>query len=400
MSWLYLREVGVGSSEASLVDSEPSARSSGTPTAKPFSWPGKLTASWNASRYGTTCEPSKEPNGVEKSTSLPQVFLANLSVLPANEKVKVMTETDGLTPSESYGRWDQDSHCWKTSKACLIGMEDVTSEKYLESFPKAGLMQDGRLFQRLKLEPRIGAIGSGYWPTPRAQVFATPNSRDWKGAPGPGWKGQKSLARDIKNFPTPTSQDHKDNNSPSESERHTPQLTAVVGGQLNPPWVEWLMNWPIGWTLLSPLPKEVYDDWKLRTQGSTEEVRGQAMRSVWWDQDPSETPYRPKSIEQQSVQHKNPLPDVPQRRTSKGGRLGKRIDTESKVRDMPNGVQAQKAQEIDPVRKSEMPENEGQIISRIAMGVNHRVDRLKAIGNGQVPSVAATAFRILSEVLI
>jgi DNA (cytosine-5)-methyltransferase 1 len=27
----------------------------------------------------------------------------------------------------------------------------------------------------------------------------------------------------------------------------------------------------------------------------------------------------------------------------------------------------------------------------------HRVDRLKAIGNGQVPTVAATAFRILKE---
>ena len=24
-------------------------------------------------------------------------------------------------------------------------------------------------------------------------------------------------------------------------------------GQLNPPWVEWLMGWPIGWTDLKPL---------------------------------------------------------------------------------------------------------------------------------------------------
>jgi hypothetical protein len=29
--------------------------------------------------------------------------------------------------------------------------------------------------------------------------------------------------------------------------------------------------------------------------------------------------------------------------------------------------------------------------------VDARVDRLKAIGNGQVPAVAATAFRLLSE---
>jgi DNA (cytosine-5)-methyltransferase 1 len=36
----------------------------------------------------------------------------------------------------------------------------------------------------------------------------------------------------------------------------------------------------------------------------------------------------------------------------------------------------------------------------IANGVANRVDRLKAIGNGQVPAVAAKAFRILTEGLI
>ena len=36
-------------------------------------------------------------------------------------------------------------------------------------------------------------------------------------------------------------------------------------------------------------------------------------------------------------------------------------------------------------------------LGRVAHGVAKRVDRLKAIGNGQVPRVAATAWRILSE---
>jgi DNA (cytosine-5)-methyltransferase 1 len=36
-------------------------------------------------------------------------------------------------------------------------------------------------------------------------------------------------------------------------------------------------------------------------------------------------------------------------------------------------------------------------VGRVANGVAARVDRLKAIGNGQVPSVAALAWRILSE---
>ena len=40
------------------------------------------------------------------------------------------------------------------------------------------------------------------------------------------------------------------------------------------------------------------------------------------------------------------------------------------------------------------------VMGRVAHGVDSRVDRLKAIGNGQVPAVAALAFVILSEGLI
>ncbi len=40
------------------------------------------------------------------------------------------------------------------------------------------------------------------------------------------------------------------------------------------------------------------------------------------------------------------------------------------------------------------------LLGRVAHGVAHRVDRLKAIGNGQVPQCAAVAFNILSEGLI
>jgi DNA (cytosine-5)-methyltransferase 1 len=36
-------------------------------------------------------------------------------------------------------------------------------------------------------------------------------------------------------------------------------------------------------------------------------------------------------------------------------------------------------------------------VGRVANGVAARVDRLKAIGNGQVPVVAATAFNILNK---
>ena len=37
--------------------------------------------------------------------------------------------------------------------------------------------------------------------------------------------------------------------------RHIPH------GQLNPPWVEWLMGWPTGWTDLKPLAMDKFQEW-------------------------------------------------------------------------------------------------------------------------------------------
>lgn len=138
-------------------------------------------------------------------------------------------------------------------------------------------------------------------------------------------------------------QDAKNDGSPSQAARNTPPLNVVakwstpkgrdhrtgmgsrlgprqdaglpvdlndqVGGQLNPTWVEWLMNWPLGWTSLDSLPRQNWDAWVDNQQ--------------WWDQEP----------------------DVP----------------------------------------------------RVARGVPDRVNRLKALGNGQVPAVAAAAWRLLTQ---
>jgi hypothetical protein len=66
------------------------------------------------------------------------------------------------------------------------------------------------------------------------------------------WKARLS-------FPTPTTQDAANNGGPSQSERNTPPLNAVVGGTLNPDWVEWLMGWPVGWTDTTREEVETHD---------------------------------------------------------------------------------------------------------------------------------------------
>ncbi len=73
------------------------------------------------------------------------------------------------------------------------------------------------------------------------QAWATPNARDFKGAPGPGYVGQKSLPRDANAF-----QAHQD---PKISPDGKPTLK--VTPRLNPRFVEALLGYNPGATELS-----------------------------------------------------------------------------------------------------------------------------------------------------
>ena len=51
-------------------------------------------------------------------------------------------------------------------------------------------------------------------------------------------------------WPTPTTRDHKDTglNTNYEALKKRRVLAGAIGGPLNPPWIEWLMGFPTGWT--------------------------------------------------------------------------------------------------------------------------------------------------------
>jgi len=79
------------------------------------------------------------------------------------------------------------------------------------------------------------------------QMFPTPASRDWKDGPG--------MSLESKN-PDGTIR-RRDDLLPRRlfSQGH-------LGGQLSPDWVEWVMQWPIGWTAMSPLPVQEFHAWE------------------------------------------------------------------------------------------------------------------------------------------
>jgi len=93
------------------------------------------------------------------------------------------------------------------------------------------------------------------WPTPKAEERGG-YQRD-QGIKG---KERLTLTGAVKLWPTPTARDYRDQHGrDSEAFRkrldHPRGVNLVeelqrrgVTGQLNPPWVEWLMGFPIGWT--------------------------------------------------------------------------------------------------------------------------------------------------------
>jgi DNA (cytosine-5)-methyltransferase 1 len=100
------------------------------------------------------------------------------------------------------------------------------------------------------------------WPTPRScsamAATITPESA-WNEKRNPNLEtivGQRL-------WPTPQASDNRDRgnmSNPSIQRRIAKgkqimlsQSVHPTSGQLNPPWVEWLMGWPIGWTDLKPL---------------------------------------------------------------------------------------------------------------------------------------------------
>jgi hypothetical protein len=98
--------------------------------------------------------------------------------------------------------------------------------------------------------------------TAYVSMFPTPTVNGNYNRKGLSQKSGDGLATYVQKFPTPTVNVAKNAGSKSQRDRNSPPLDAVVGGKLNPPWVEWLMGIPEGWTSLKPLAMPKYRKWQ------------------------------------------------------------------------------------------------------------------------------------------
>jgi hypothetical protein len=134
----------------------------------------------------------------------------------------------------------------------------------------------GVLFQHPTAERPINETGSGLWATPTTMDHLLCESKKMQAEVAAGRRQKSSNLRDqvsnMKQWPTPQASDNRDRGnlgSPATLRRKEKgkqislgQSVSDISGALNPPWVEWLMGWPLGWTDLKPLAMDRFQSWQ------------------------------------------------------------------------------------------------------------------------------------------
>ena len=278
MSWLYSRVLVEAYLEATSSDGVQSVQSSGKSIPQAYCAPDKMTVFSRLSRYGMTFSLFEENLG--EGLSMSSVVDFHVRTLVPQERESVLMESEvecGEKWRGSFTKFDPDTSSWKTHQCSLAGDLD----EFLETWPQWGLMRDGECWEQQTLERLTRGTESGLsqngvdsFHTPnttgldggsnsrralrKKMGLPTPNSRDWKDGETAGNRKSPGLGV-VAHWPIPRTKgmcggtgswDLLKKNTTIEEAR---LMGAGNGGQLNPPWVEWLMGWPTGWTDLKPL---------------------------------------------------------------------------------------------------------------------------------------------------
>jgi len=200
-------------------------------------------------------------------------------------------ESVAVSGSSSTGSSKKSSRKSRSSKTSQpFALEDWT--KFSGASLRSGMMRNGTVYPLQPLAPITKGTASGSWPTPtrhnakemgypaeytrntlglgtvilKPHLWPTPTTSSG----GPNHQSAAvnerghgiNLAGAVQKWPTPQASDHRDRGcmeDPSIQRRiklgKQIGLSTVVKehrecGTLNPTWVEWLMGFPIGWTVL------------------------------------------------------------------------------------------------------------------------------------------------------
>ena len=290
MSWLYSQVLVEEYLEANSLDGQQYARLNGNHTQQAYCAPDKMTKFSRLSRFGMMCKLLMENLGEE----LLMWYLEDFPVKTFHQQEEELGLMEneaqcGNTWQESFAKFSQDTHLWKTPH-CLL-KEDCL--EYSGTWPRWGMMQNGECWEQPKLAQITKETGFGLlvkWPAPDANCGQRGTQPNWTPKRKSGHSAQYTINQAVQDrwptprscsamaatitpesawkenrnpnletivgrvqFPIPTCHNSKETAYLSEYNRAMPSLATHAGGKLNPVWVEWLMGWPLGWTDLKPL---------------------------------------------------------------------------------------------------------------------------------------------------
>jgi hypothetical protein len=365
--------------------------SSGTNTANRSSASVSAMDSWMTLPSGTTSSPSTDDPGVERWIFSVLASRVNLTQMPDYARAPMMTETSGPIPSESLGRWDQDSSFWRTSQASLWELMDGhhTGAPWSESWPRQGMTRNGELYPLRTRERHINETGGGSWhiPTPTSADVYTGNMESSQQSDDS--MHSVSLPDFVGRFPTPRAGKTTDEDEESWPARHaegkvaTPPL-ALAARMLPTPRTRGLLGGSGSREMVQAM---VLD-------GTMSEEEGVALLGVKLLPTPSSGGESggPHGIRGGSWAKKKLVETFGEEDAvaMSGGSLSP--DWTSWLMGLPVGWTS-----LEPLPREEYDEwfqaqldgtwwQEERGLPRIATGIPDRVNRLKCLGNGIVPA--------------
>jgi hypothetical protein len=217
-----------------------------TPTVKASSGPECKMGCWILPPSAPTLESWTESLGPGRLILSAEASPVRTSAPQAVEPESAGPEAgSGERCTGSFAMFDHSSSSWKTSQLSLYG----GLIEFSGTWPRAGMTRSGNAYLLPPLVLLTGGTGFGYWPTPVAAMERSNQGSNKR-------HGPRSLVQVAKeNWATPIARDSRTFRGAQRSPNAlgSEPLVVQVGGTLNPPWVEWLMGYPNGWTVLQPL---------------------------------------------------------------------------------------------------------------------------------------------------